>query len=219
MMTMMIDKDTIFCCSFSGVAGNFGCQFHNAGYQALGLNYVYKPFSVTDIGPAVQAMKTLNIRGAGVSMPFKVEVLKYVDTMSADVEAIGAANTLVNDNGVITAHNTDWLAAQKILPPGKVYILGNGGLAKAVAYVAKNVNFITRDNWAELDSVRNAVVFNCTPVPVSPHASNVYINADVNSETGRKLAVWQAAEQFKLYTGKVLDDSFCERFHYRPEAS
>ena len=49
----MINKDTQLCMSLSGRPGNFGTTFHNYLYQKLGLNFIYKAFTTTDIESAV----------------------------------------------------------------------------------------------------------------------------------------------------------------------
>lgn len=213
----MINKDTVLCCSFAGTAGSFGCLIHNEAYRYLGINYIYKSFSVKDIGKAMDAMRTLGIRGAGITMPFKIDVMNYVDVLSEDVKKIGAANTIVNDNGILTAYNTDYIAAKSMLPCKEVVVLGRGGLAKAIAYITK-AKFITRENWGEIDNIRDSVVFNCTPVSVNVDESNTYIDSAVNSKTGQKMALLQAAAQFKLYTGhdfplEHINDFICKRFH------
>ena len=48
-------------------------------------------------------------------MPFKVEVLNYVDELSKEVKYIGAANTIINNNGHLKAYNTDWVGAYNYL--------------------------------------------------------------------------------------------------------
>jgi hypothetical protein len=59
----MINKDTQLCMSLSGRPGNFGTTFHNYLYQKLGLNFIYKAFTTTDIESAVKGIRALGIRG------------------------------------------------------------------------------------------------------------------------------------------------------------
>jgi shikimate dehydrogenase len=113
---------------------------HNAGYAALGLHFVYVPFAVEDLNGALQGMRALGIRGFGVSMPFKIDVLPLLDRIDPLAERIGAVNTIVNDDGVLTGYNTDaWGAARALeeaLPiAGKrIVVIGAGGAARAVAH-------------------------------------------------------------------------------------
>ena len=91
-----IDKDTILYASFAKAAGSRGCAFHNAGFKKHNINAIYKSFSINSIKDAVAAMKTLNIKGAGVTMPFKIQVLEHLDVHKDGVAEIMACNTLVN---------------------------------------------------------------------------------------------------------------------------
>ena len=211
-----INRDTKIYGSFSSEPGNSGCEFHNRGFQVLGINAIYKSFKILNIKQAIDAMRTLDIKGAGVSMPFKSDVIKHVDMTSTEVDVIGAANTLLNCNGYITAHNTDFTAAKVLLtniqhewPFFEVNILGNGGYSKAVQYacrlIGKEFKLFTRDNWDDLHQLHDTMIFNCTPMNenwVHPPKSCKYIDCLISTQTGQTLSSIQASEQFKLYTGQ-----------------
>lgn len=113
---------------------------HLAGYRALDLPFTYVPFAVTDVEGAVRGMRALGIRGLGVSMPYKQEVMRYIDALDPVAARIGAVNTLVNDGGAITGHNTDWIGAARALEEvtslagRRVLLLGAGGAARAIAF-------------------------------------------------------------------------------------
>lgn len=209
---MLIDKDTKLYCSFAKEAGSTGSLFHNTGFQKLNINAVYKSFSVDNIRDAIIAMRTLNIKGAGITMPFKKEVLKYVDYGDTTTAEIDAANTVINNNGVLKARNTDWLAIRDFLKTyerkGCVYILGDGGYGRAARYACYVLGIqhktITRSNWDEIPYLTHCTVFNCTPVEDIKnklHNSVKFIDCIVSTETGKELAASQAGYQFKLYTG------------------
>ena len=93
-----INKDTQVYCSFAKNAGNTGCQMMNSAFYYYGLNKIYKSFSVSNIEDAVYSVRTLGIKGFAITMPYKVEVLKYVDECEANVDEVGCANTVINDN-------------------------------------------------------------------------------------------------------------------------
>ena len=210
-MLSWIDKDTEIYCSFAEKAGNTGCQMMNTAFFYYGLNKIYKSFSVNNIEEAVNSVRTLNIKGFANTMPYKVDVLKYVDEMDDSVKEIGASNTVLNKNGKLSAYNTDSYAAMIYLElfdnKKPLYIIGNGGYAKAVKWGAKQNNFnvenITRDNWDELFDIKNSVVYNCTPIDITDwiDKSNDFINCLVTTQTGFDLASMQASKQFELYTG------------------
>ena len=208
-MSSWIDKNTEIYCSFAKTAGNTGCQMMNTAFYYYGLNKIYKSFSVNNIEDAVKSVRTLNIKGFAITMPYKVEVLDYVDELSDDVKDIGAANTVINCDGHLIAYNTDYLAAKELLIGMldiKLHILGNGGYSKAVQSAARSLEIdyqiITRNNWDEINNIRDNVIYNCTPVEnIEVDKSNVFIDCIVTTETGNKLANIQASHQFKLYTG------------------
>tara|TARA_R110000824_G_scaffold207562_2_gene393006 strand:- start:426 stop:1088 length:663 start_codon:yes stop_codon:yes gene_type:complete len=206
-----INKDTEIYCSFAKNAGNTGCQMMNSAFYYYGLNKIYKSFSVDNIENAVKSVRTLNIKGFAITMPFKKEVLKYVDEID-DSAKIGAANTVINNNNKLKAYNTDFLAASDYLKRLEVdyanfYILGNGGYALAVKAAAEALGMayinITRKNWEQLSNTRNSLIYNCTPVEnlkAIIHNSNTIIDCLTQTDTGKQLASMQASYQFKLYT-------------------
>jgi shikimate dehydrogenase len=136
----------VLCGSIAGHPSKIGVQIHRAGYEYLGLDYIYVAFGVDSDAAegALQAMRTLGIRGFGVTMPFKESVLPHLDNLDPDARAIGAVNAIVNDEGRLTGYNTDWLGAIRALEErttiaGKnVIIVGAGGAARAIAYGMKH---------------------------------------------------------------------------------
>ena len=203
-----INKDTEIYCSFAKKAGNTGCQMMNTAFYYYGLNKIYKSFSVNNIHDAVNAVIALNIKGFAITMPYKIQVLDYVDEMTDEVKDIGAANTVINNDGILKAYNTDYLAAKEVLidcVDKHLYILGNGGYSKAVQSAARflNINYtiIRRNDWSIIDNIKDSFVYNCTPVEnIKVDKSNIFIDCIVTTETGKKLANIQASYQFKLYT-------------------
>jgi shikimate dehydrogenase len=136
---MVAGSPTTLCGSLSRHPVSLGAVMHRAGYAALGLDFVYVPFGIEDLRAGIDAMRALGIRGLGVSMPFKVDVIPLCDRLDPIAERIGAVNTIVNDAGVLTGHNTDaWgarAAFEKALPIAgrRVVLIGAGGAARAVA--------------------------------------------------------------------------------------
>jgi len=211
-----VNKDTEIYCSFAENAGNTGCQMMNTAFHYHRLNKIYKSFSVDSIEAAVAAVRTLNIKGFAITMPYKVDVLKYVDEMSNDVKQIGAANTVMNRDGVLSAYNTDAYAAKTYLDRydnrKTLYIVGNGGYAKAVKSAAIewkmpirsiSIESITRKNFNDIGDIRDSIIYNCTPIDIesSVNKSNDFINCLVTTNTGKELATLQASKQYRMYTG------------------
>lgn len=143
----MINKDTQLCMSLSGRPGNFGTRFHNYLYQKLGLNFIYKAFTTQDIEHAVKGVRALGIRGCAVSMPFKESCMPFLDEITPSAAAIESVNTIVNNNGHLTAYNTDYIAIAKLIAKYQldltacVIVHGSGGMAKAVVAAFKDAGF------------------------------------------------------------------------------
>lgn len=123
--------------SHSGSPAMYNFSFENAG-----INYAYLAFDVTaeQMPQAIDIMKTFNMRGANITMPCKTVAAKLVDKLSPAAELIGAVNTIVNDNGVLTGNNTDgagYVANIKqngVDPKNKIFtVLGAGGAGTAIA--------------------------------------------------------------------------------------
>lgn len=142
-----LNKDTRVCISLAGRPSNIGTRFHNHLYDVLGLDFLYKAFTTTDIAAAIGGVRALGIRGCSVSMPFKQAVIPLVDEVEDSARVINAVNTIVNDDGRLTASNTDYLAVQRLidehgLDPGQsVLIRGSGGMAAAVAAAFRDHGF------------------------------------------------------------------------------
>ncbi len=184
-----LTKDTRLCLSLSGRPGNTGTRFHNYLYDALGLDFVYKAFTTTDIKAAVAGVRGLQIRGAAISMPWKEEVIPLVDELDPSAEVIESVNTIVNTDGYLKAYNTDYLAIVSLLRSHDVdqalptVVLGAGGMAKATVAAVRDEGFtdvqvVSRNpqtgpalaekygcTWAQQvgdDAPR--LIINCTPV-------------------------------------------------------
>ncbi|WP_339063808.1 shikimate dehydrogenase [Tepidibacillus marianensis] len=123
-------------------------QMHNAMFKLMGLNYSYLAFDVVSeqVQQAIEAMRALKIRGLNVTIPHKVEVMKYLDQISEEAEQIGAVNTIVNQDGKLIGYNTDGegylrslIEETGINLSGKrILLLGAGGAARAIGYTLSN---------------------------------------------------------------------------------
>ena len=110
----------------------------------MGFDGVYVPFRVRpeNLENAVKGIVALNIRGINVTAPHKTHVGRYLDSITEAAEAIGAVNTIINDNGLLTGDNTDAYGfVRSILKdtgtdtlPRHVCVLGAGGAARGVVY-------------------------------------------------------------------------------------
>ncbi|MBE0596449.1 MAG: shikimate dehydrogenase [Desulfuromonadales bacterium] len=115
---------------------------HNAGYAALGLDFVYLAFQVEDVAAALAGMRALgNFRGMSVTIPHKITAMLYVDEIAEVDRAIGSINTIVHQDGKLVGLGTDGPGALKALVEAgvqlegrQVLMLGAGGAARAIAF-------------------------------------------------------------------------------------
>ncbi len=144
-----LSKDTRLCISLAARPSNIGTRFHNYLYDLLGLDFIYKAFTTTDVGAAIGGVRALGIRGCSVSMPFKRDVIPLVDTVEDSARTIDAVNTIVNDDGRLTASNTDYIAVRRLIDEHgldgslSVLICGSGGMAGAVGAAFRDSGFGT----------------------------------------------------------------------------
>ena len=130
----------LYCIFGSPVSHSVSPVMHNAAFREAGLNAVYLAFEPSSIEGAIRSMRELGIRGASITIPFKIEALRHVDTVDPLAAEIGSINTLVNSDGSLAGHNTDGPGAATALERGNVRIegstclvIGNGGSARAIA--------------------------------------------------------------------------------------
>jgi shikimate dehydrogenase len=143
----VLNKDTRLCISLAARPSNIGTRFHNYLYDQLGIDFIYKAFTTTDISAAIAGVRALGIRGCSVSMPFKEDVIALVDQVEPSARAIHSVNTIVNDDGVLTASNTDYIAIERLIAEyglrseQTVLIHGSGGMASAVGSAFRDNGF------------------------------------------------------------------------------
>jgi shikimate dehydrogenase len=146
-----LSKDTRLCISLAARPSNIGTRFHNYLYDQLGLDFIYKAFTTTDIIAAIGGVRALGIRGCSVSMPFKEDVIALADELEPSARAIHSVNTIVNDvsvpGGFLTASNTDYIAIEQLIERHQldagatVLIRGSGGMANAVGAAFRDNGF------------------------------------------------------------------------------
>jgi 3-dehydroquinate dehydratase / shikimate dehydrogenase len=122
---------------------SIGHLYHNAEFIAHQQNAVYVKFHVKteELADFFAEIKDLPIEGISVTMPHKQTVLKFCDSVTQAVQAIGAANTLIKQKAGYLAANTDGDAVVSLLPNElknkKVIVLGAGGAAMSIIYALK----------------------------------------------------------------------------------
>ena len=168
---------------------------HNSAFEATGINGVYLALEVevSDLAETVANIRRYQMFGINLSMPYKEEVIPYLDELSDEVRLIGAVNTVVNQNGNLIGYNTDGKGFFKSLPSftilgKKMTLLGAGGAAKAVLA------------QAILDGVSQVSVFVRS---TSMEKTKAYLET-LQSETGFRVDLY-ALEEHSALQEKIAD--------------
>ena len=113
----------------------------NAAFAAMGLNCTYIAFRAPagELEDSIESLRAINIAGFNVTIPHKVEVMKYLDELDPTAKRAGAVNTVNNIEGIFRGYNTDIAGFIEPLRRRKVnfnnmavLLLGAGGAARAV---------------------------------------------------------------------------------------
>jgi shikimate dehydrogenase len=195
----MITTTPRLCGSLAIRPSGFGVRVYNAGFEALEIPLRYISMQADSLDEAAPLLRALDSRGFALSMPFKEQILRFVDEISPDVQAIGTCNIVVNDDGRWVAHNTDWrgfldaLEKAGVQSPGRAAVVGSGVVARAILYalrvrgwdttlLARNVGAASR--LRELIAIRDVLdlasrpsvpcdlIVNATPVGEYPGVIN-----------------------------------------------
>jgi len=147
----------------------------------------------------ISGLKSLGYNGINVTVPYKIDIIKYLDTLSPEASKIGAINVVnINENGMAIGYNTDYYGFGMMIEQANIkiqgevaVILGTGGAAKAVTQYLKDngikeIMLVTRDAksakqkypndkiiiYDEMKDVRNcSIIINCTPVGMHPEVN------------------------------------------------
>lgn len=168
----------------------FSDKFQNEGIK----DYEYKNFEIENIDLLKDVIKSNpDLVGFNVTIPYKEQIIPFLDELSNEAETIGAVNTVkVERNGdsvKLIGHNTDAFGFKESLRPvmkgyhHKALILGTGGASKAVHYILKNIgldvffvsrnpsgsNSISYDDLNEMAIKNFLLIINTTPLGTYPN--------------------------------------------------
>jgi shikimate dehydrogenase len=149
---------------------------------------VYELYPLEQIGQIEELLNSNpNLAGLNVTIPYKEQVIAYLDSMSPVVDEIGACNCIHIQEGRLMGHNTDVIGFSRSLLPKlephhkQALILGTGGSSKAVAYTLKELNIpflqVSRNpsegmiGYEEMDQSMleaHTLLINTTPVGMYP---------------------------------------------------
>jgi len=165
----------------------------SAALQSAGIKGAYVPLMVApeNIGDAVRSIRTLNIAGANVTVPYKEKVIPYLDEFSEGARIVGSINTIVRDGDMLKGYNTNAIGFMDTLgqagfdPAGKsAIVFGSGGVARAVVFMLNWLRsasvLITGRNEERVGHIANCIGGEPKPLDSladGPVSANIVINA------------------------------------------
>lgn len=152
------------------------------------INHRYQNFDIQTVFEITQIVKNPNLCGLNVTIPYKEEIIPFLDKISKKAKKIGAVNTIkITKKGKLKGYNTDFFGFQKSLSSllnehhKKALILGTGGASKAVAFALKKLgiqySFVSqklRRDYLSYEKLNEAIfqeyqiIINCTPLGTFP---------------------------------------------------
>ena len=174
------------------ISYSFSKTYFSEKFKTENLPHTYENFDIISLeGFPKLISETPDLKGFSVTIPYKVTIIPFLDTLDSEAKKIGAVNTVkISDEKKLTGYNTDHVGFQKSLeeyvPLQKktALILGTGGASKAIAYALDKLGFeykfVSRNediatlNYSSLTKEiieNNLLIVNCTPLGTFPNIS------------------------------------------------
>ena len=194
----LISSNTQICAVIGNpIEHTLSPAIHNAAFEHMNLDFVYLACKVEDVKNALAGMRAFgNFRGMSVTIPHKIEAMKYLDEINVVDRTIGSINTVIHQHDKLIGFGTDGPGALKALVEsgveldGKnVLMLGSGGAARAISFtLARNtkpnellildVNKTMLDGLA--DDLKNGTDVFIKAEPLNERSlANAMMNADI----------------------------------------
>jgi shikimate dehydrogenase len=169
---------------------SFSKTYFSEKFERENLFHSYENFDIPSIEQFPKIISEIpNLKGLNVTIPYKEEVIRFLNDLDETAQKIGAVNTIkISENGKLKGFNTDFYGFQKsiesFLPLKKktALILGTGGASKAIAYALENLGFdfkfVSRKdnsnsiNYQSLNQAlieNHLLIVNCTPLGTFPN--------------------------------------------------
>lgn len=171
---------------------SFSKAFFDKKFKDEGIDATYSNFELKSLKDFKQLIAENDLTGLNVTIPYKTEIIPYLDAVSADAQAIGAVNTILIRDGQLLGGNTDAIGFANSIKPflrnihHHALILGSGGASKAVEYVFKHIGIDVAVMSREPNEIQlsypaanklmvNAfkVIVNCTPIGMYPKSNEL----------------------------------------------
>jgi shikimate dehydrogenase len=172
---------------------SFSQHYFTQKFAKEGLSdHRYDPFELADIAEVRELIRTTNgLCGFNVTIPYKQEIIPFLDELDATASAVGAVNTVKIEGGRTIGYNTDVDGFRTTLLPllqgstPRALVLGSGGASRAVAYVLREAGIkfrvVSRSRergdmvWDVLEPILvnvSTLIINTTPLGMEPAPEN-----------------------------------------------
>lgn len=200
----MIESDNkLFGLLGKNISYSFSRDYFLNKFTAENLQYKYINFDLENLSTLKSLLKRKDISGMNVTIPYKQEVIPFLDELDPVAKVIGAVNTIVFKDNKCLGYNTDHVGFQNTLinhlkpQHNKALVLGTGGASKAVSYVLEKLKIqeikVSRSEGKDRkayhqlsvkDYKEHTLLINCTPLGTYPN-TDAYPPIDyrqINSE-------------------------------------
>ncbi len=170
-------------------------NIHSAAFRELDLDCSYIAYRIPrgELALGIEGLKKIRISGFNVTIPHKIDMMRYIDITDESASLIGAVNTVVNQDGILKGYNTDmdgFLAPFKQreidLKNKRVLILGAGGAARAIVagLAMENISSITIANKTQHNA--DVLAEFATKLDLDATVSNI---SDVSNVNGYDIVI------------------------------
>ncbi|MDY8133980.1 shikimate dehydrogenase [Aquimarina sp. 2201CG5-10] len=174
------------------ISYSFSKKYFSEKFEKENLNCQYDNFDIKQIDEIKNIVKNTEIKGLNVTIPYKEEIIEYLDDLDPIAKQIGAVNVIkFNADQKLIGYNSDYYGFTESLKPllnpsiKKALILGTGGASKAIAFALTQLdihyNFVSRNpdfnelsyNDLDEDIIQDfKLIINCTPLGTHPNIDN-----------------------------------------------
>jgi len=184
----MLRKKTKYGLIGKNINYSFSKKFFNDKFIKENINDCsYENYDLKSIKEFGSVLKDKSIKGFNVTIPYKKEIIDFIDEIDPIAKKIGAINTLkINDRKIIKGYNTDYLGfissiKHLIFDQKNALVLGTGGASKAIIYGLNSMGIkstnisrkktrgtVRYEDLNEEIIKENRIIVNCTPLGTFP---------------------------------------------------
>ena len=215
---------------------SFSRSYFADKFNKEGLNHSYVNFDIQSIEEFPEIFtNNQNLKGLNVTIPYKEEVIPFLNKLNKTAKKIGAINTIkVTKKGKLVGYNTDYYGFKKSIEPfleshhKSALILGTGGASKAIAFALKKLgityNYVSRkisdkakfsyQSLSEDNIKSHTIIINCTPLGTHPN-TNICPDIPYEALTNKHLLfdlIYNPEETKFLSIGKLKGATICNRY-------